>query len=115
MSERAPAIALGSAPSPRRVTRVESLMLGAGARLGRFVLQRYLRRNAFPAPRDGDALRARLTRARIFYGDPQFIAHPEAFFAAPPPARAEVRRLSKLDGGEVVDVRYTTDFAPVFP
>src|SRR5690349_24360933 len=115
MSEQAPAIDLSVAPPPRRVTRVESLMLGAGARLDRFVMQRYLRRNAFPAPGDGDALRARLTRARIFYGDPEFVAKPEAFFTAPPPARADVCHLSKLDGGEVLDVRYTTDFAPVFP
>jgi hypothetical protein len=115
MSEQAPAIDLSVAPPPRRVTRVESLMLGAGARLDRFVMQRYLRRTAFPAPGDGDALRARLTRARLFYGDPQFVAKPEAFFAAPPPARADVRHLSNLDGGEILDVRYTTDFAPVSP
>jgi hypothetical protein len=37
-------------PLPRAITRLEAAMLGAGARLDRFVLQRYLRRTAFPAP-----------------------------------------------------------------
>jgi len=115
MGDRTPAVADIPFAPPRAVTRLESIMLGAGARLDRFVLQRYLRRQAFPLPRDGDALRARLTRARIFYGDPGFIAHPERFFTIPGPIHADVQRLRALDGGELADVRYRTDFAPVFP
>ncbi len=102
-------------PLPRTLTRVESLMLGAGARLDRFVLERYLKRAAFSAPRDGDALRARLVRARMFYGDPRFVTDPASFFATPAPLRAEVRRRRALDDGELLDVRYTTEFTPVFP
>jgi len=115
MGDHAPAIDLSVAAPARRVTRVESLMLGAGARLDRFVMQRYLRRAAFPAPDDGEAMRARLTKARLFYGDPRFVAHPEEFFATPAPARASVRKRAVLEDGELLDVRYTTDFAPVFP
>src|SRR5262245_66614044 len=100
MGDQSPAVAdIPFATPPRAVTRLESIMLGAGARLDRFVLQRYLRRTAFPVPSDGDALRARLTRARIFYGDPGFIAHPERFFAVPGPVRADLPPLRALHGG----------------
>ncbi len=99
----------------RPVTRFESLLLGAGARLDRFVLEYFLKRGAFPAPRDGAALRDRLARARSFYADPRFAADPTAFFASPAPLRAHVRRRARLADGELLDLAYATDFAPVFP
>ena len=58
---------------PRSLTPLESLLLEAGARLDRFVLNRYLRRQAFPAPADPSGLRERLARALEFYRDPRFI------------------------------------------
>src|SRR5438132_4024870 len=99
----------------RPFTRLEGLMLGAGARLDRFVLERYLRRTAFAAPDDGAALRARLFRAREFYRDPGFVTEPGRFFATPEPLRASCHRRARLKDGELLDVTYTTDFVPVFP
>jgi hypothetical protein len=99
----------------RPVTRLEALLLGAGARLDRFVLERVLRRGAFAPPGDGAALRDRLDRARPFYADPRFLADPAAFFVSPAPLRAHVRRRARLADGEVLDLAYTTDFTPVFP
>jgi hypothetical protein len=102
-------------PPRRRLTRTESLLTGAGARLDRFVFERYLRRAAFPAPRDGDALRARLVRARAFYGDPALVDAPERFYAEPAPIAANARRRGFLPDGDLLDVRFTTGFAPVCP
>src|SRR5262249_35643485 len=99
----------------RAITRVEAMMLGAGARLDRFVLERYPRRAAFAAPDDGAALRARLIRAREFYGNPGFVTDPGSFFAIPAPLRANVHRRAHLNDGELLDVTYATDFTPVFP
>ncbi len=99
----------------RPVTRLEALLLGAGARLDRFVLERFLRRRAFAAPPDGAALRARLARGRVFYADPRFAADPAAFFVPPAPLRARVRQRRRLADGELLDLVYTTDFTPVFP
>src|SRR5690242_18896261 len=99
----------------RPVTRFEALLLGAGARLDRFVLDRFVRRSGFAVPADGAALRDRLGRARTFYGDARFADDPAAFFAPPSPLRAHVRRRTRLTDGELLDIAYTTDFAPVFP
>jgi pimeloyl-ACP methyl ester carboxylesterase len=100
---------------PRAVTRLEALLLGAGARLDRFVLDRYLRRRTFGAPADGAALRARLARAQTFYRDARFLHDPDAFFVPPAPLRAHHRRLGALPGGEVLDLEYASEFVPVFP
>jgi pimeloyl-ACP methyl ester carboxylesterase len=100
---------------PRALTRLETVLLGAGARLDRFVLDRYLRRQAFKAPPDGEALRDRLVRAQTFYADARFLTDPDAFFRPPSPLRAQRRRLGTLRGGEILDLEYTTDFVPVFP
>ena len=108
-------LALTPPPLPRTLTRLETLMLGAAGRLDGFVLQRYIRRAAFSAPRDAAALGARLARAREFYRDPRFLEDPGAFFLAPAPPRADVRRIRSLSDGDLLDVRYTTDFVPVFP
>jgi hypothetical protein len=97
------------------VTRLEALLLGTGARVDRFVLQHFLRRHPFAAPRDGDRLRARLADAREFYGDARFLRDPDAFFAPPSPLHARPRRLAGLPGGELLELRYRTDFVPVFP
>lgn len=101
--------------APRAVTRFESLLLGAGARLDRFVLDRYLRRHAFAAPADGHALRDRLTRAREFYADPDFVHDADTFYRPPAPLQTATRRIARVPGGDVVDLRYTTEFVPVFP
>jgi pimeloyl-ACP methyl ester carboxylesterase len=102
-------------PPPRAVTRLEALLLGAGARLDRFVLERYLRRQTFAPPADGGALRARLLRAQAFYADARFIGDPGAFFQMPAPLRAERRPLAALHDGELIELRYATYFVPVFP
>jgi len=99
----------------RATTRLEALMLGAGARLDRFVLERYLRRTAFAMPDDGAALRARLHRAREFYSNPQFVSDPGSYYATPTPPRASLRRRGRLKDGELLEVTYETDFAPVCP
>ena len=96
------------------VTRFESLLLGAGARLDRFVLDRYLRRQPLEVPA-GDNLRDRLARAREFYADPRFVDDPGAFFAAPAPLRVEERRLRRLVDGDLIRVRFESAFVPVFP
>jgi len=90
-------------------------MLGTGARLDRFVMQRFVSRAAFAVPSDGDALRARLRRAREFYADPRFVAEPQTFFAEPAPLAAKGRRLRVLPDGEVLEIAYRTEFVPVFP
>jgi pimeloyl-ACP methyl ester carboxylesterase len=95
--------------------RLDGLLLGAGARLDRFVLDRYLRRHAFALPRDAQALRARLERARAFYADPRLVEEPDRFFTPPAPLRVQVRRLRTLRGGAVVDLAYESAFVPVFP
>jgi pimeloyl-ACP methyl ester carboxylesterase len=102
-------------PLPRAITRFEAVLLGAGARLDRFVLELYLRRTAFATPQDGAALRERLARARAFYADPRFVAHPATFFAEPAPLRTHVGRRKVLPDGQVLSLVYTTDFVPVFP
>ncbi len=90
-------------------------MLGTGARLDRFVLERYLRRTAFAAPRDGTRLRDRLARARDFYGNPRFVDDPSSFFVTPPTPRGELRQLAALRDGEVLELSYSSGFVPVFP
>ena len=99
----------------RPVTRLEGLLLGAGARLDRFVLDLFVRRSPFAIPADGPALRARLGRGRAFYGDLRPPGDPATFFVPPAPLRAHLHRRSSLADGAVWDVAYTTDFAPVFP
>ena len=99
----------------RALTRVESLMLGAGARLDRFVMRQYLRRAAFPTPRHGDALRARLDRARAFYAEPRFVSDPNSFFVTPAPLDTHVRRRTPLRDGELLEIEYRSGFTPVFP
>jgi hypothetical protein len=95
------------------VTLLDSWLLGAGARLDRFVLERYLKRRPFAPPR-GDGLRERLARAREFYADARFVAEPGAFFAEPEPLRARERRLAGLYAGELLDLRYETAFRPAW-
>src|SRR5581483_1768699 len=95
------------------VTLLDSWPLFAGARLDRFVLDRYLKRRRFDPP-DLPNLRDRLASARAFYGDPRFITVPDAFFAPPAPLVARERRASRLSDGELVDLRFETAFEPVF-
>lgn len=99
----------------RSFTRLEGLLVGAGARLDRFVLDRFVRRSAFAVPRDGAMLRERLARARTFYADPSSASGPAGFFVPPAPLCARLRRRSTLPDGELLDLVYTSDFAPVFP
>jgi hypothetical protein len=110
-------LALDGAAStlPARLNRLDDLLVGAGARLDRFVLDVFLRRRPFSTRRDSVAMRARLERARAFYASPRFLAEPEAFFAPPDrlAARARIRR--DLPGGELLDVAFATTFVPVFP
>lgn len=94
---------------------LDTLMLGAGSRLDRFVLAHFLHRHMLPAPPDAGALRARLVRARTFYADPRFLAEPDAFFVPPAPLRASERRLGRLRDGELVQLTYETDFLPALP
>ena len=101
-------------PALPPVTRFESFLLGAGARLDRFVLERYLRRQPLAVPA-GEGLRERLARAREFYADPRFVDDPGTFFATPAPLRAEERRLRRLVDGELVRLRFESAFVPVFP
>jgi hypothetical protein len=117
MGDAAPAgldVALG-AGLPRITTRLEALMLGAGARLDRFVLQHFIRRAAFAPPEDGSTLPGRLLRASEFYRNPRFLEDPGSFFATPAPLRAQLRRRGRLADGEVLDISYSSDFVPVFP
>jgi pimeloyl-ACP methyl ester carboxylesterase len=100
---------------PRALTPLESLLLEAGARVDRFVLNRYLRRQAFRAPVDGAGLRDRLARALEFYRDPRFIDDPSTFYAPPAPLRVDARRRSHLRDGELLDLHYTSEFVPVLP
>ncbi len=100
---------------PPAVTRLEALLLGAGARVDRFVLDHFLGRTAFTRPADASGLRERLLRARDFYADPRFLANPDAFFVPPAPLRVRQRSLRRLADGDLVDLRYDSDFVPVFP
>ncbi len=112
-----PAMSVGADatfPALPPVTRFESLLLGAGARLDRFVLDRYLRRQSFTPPA-GTEFRERLARAREFYADRRFVDDPSAFFAAPAPLRASERRLRQLVDGDLVRLRFESAFVPVFP
>ena len=95
--------------------RLDVLMARAAGRLDRFVLERFIRRHILTSPRHGDELRQRLVRARDFYADPDFIAHPDRFFAPPCSLRTQLRRRHALRGGELLEVTYETDFVPVFP
>ena len=95
--------------------RFEVLMARAAGRLDRFVLERFIRHRVLTPPRDGVGLRRRLVRAREFYGDPDFISHPDRFFAPPTPLRAQLQRRHALRDGELLEVGYETDFVPVFP
>jgi pimeloyl-ACP methyl ester carboxylesterase len=107
--------ALDTALPARALTRLDALLLGAGARLDQFVLDRFIRRRAFPAARDEQALRLRLARALDFYRDPRFVDEPDSFFAPPALPRVSERPLRDLRGGTLVELRYETEFAPVFP
>jgi pimeloyl-ACP methyl ester carboxylesterase len=97
------------------LTRLDYLMLGAGARIDRFVLEFFLRRRTLSVPDDGGALRARLERAREFYSNPAFMAEPDAFYAPPAPLEPELLRRRLLPAGEVVDLSFASEFEPVFP
>jgi pimeloyl-ACP methyl ester carboxylesterase len=100
-------------PALPELTLVDSWLLIAGARLDRFVLERYLKRRPFTPPNRA-GLRERLAEARDFYADPRFIAEPGAFFAEPSPLRARERRLAALRDGELIDLRFETDFVPAY-
>ena len=87
----------------------EATLLGACARVDRFMLEHSIRRRpVLPAA----GLRERLARAGDFYGDPRLL---DTFFVPPQPLRAAPRRLVPLPGGELVQLDYETDFTPVFP
>jgi hypothetical protein len=91
----------------------ESLVLGACARVDRFVLDHFIRRRPCEAPA---GLRERLERARRFYADPRFVEDAGTFFETPTPLRAGApRRVLALPDGELQIVGYETDFRPVFP
>ncbi|HLY36440.1 MAG TPA: alpha/beta hydrolase family protein [Candidatus Binatia bacterium] len=91
----------------------ERLLLDACTRFDRLVLDHFIRRAPTPPP---PGLHARLERARAFYGDPRFIADPDAFFVPPRPIRtATPDRILGLPGGDVVRLDYETDFQPTFP
>ncbi len=87
-------------------------LLEACARVDRFVLDHFIRRGPTTAP---TGLRDRLRRASAFYAAPGFIADPDSFFAPPRAFASTARRITALPGGELLDVRYETDFVPVFP
>ena len=91
----------------------ERLLLDACLRVDRLVLDHSLRRAPTPPP---PGLRARLERARAFYGDPRFITDPDAFFVPPRGLRvAPPARILGLPGGDVVRLDYETDFQATFP
>jgi pimeloyl-ACP methyl ester carboxylesterase len=115
MIERSAADLVGTWKLPRPLSRLELLLLETGARVDRFVLDRVVRRHAFAAQGAAPALRERLARALEFYRDPRFVAEPERFFTRPTSLRTDSRRLADLRGGEILSLRYTTDFVPVFP
>lgn len=94
------------------MTRVDALLVGACARLDRFVLERFIRRRP-PAPLPG--LAARLRRAAAFYADDRFVAEPDAFFAPPAALDVRARFLLPLPGGDLRLLRYESAFTPVFP
>src|SRR5215470_17337268 len=79
--------------------RLEVLMARAAGRLDRFALERFIRGHILAPPRDGDALRQRLVRAREFYADPDFIPHPDRFVALPTSLRTQLRRRHALRDG----------------
>src|SRR5262249_47232882 len=96
-------------------SRLELLMARAAGRLDRFVLERFIRRHMLTSPRDGDELRQRLVRAREFYADHDFIAHPDRFFAPPTSLRTQLQHRHALRDGELLEVTYESDFVSVFP
>src|SRR5207249_3539793 len=77
--------------------------------------ERFIGRHTLTSPANGDALRQRLVRAREFYGNPEFIAHPDRFFVPPISLRSQLQRQHALRDGELLEVTYETDFVPVFP
>lgn len=93
----------------------ERLMTGAGGRLDRFVMEFFLRRSGFAGPVDGEDLRARLTHALEFYRGPHLHDGTDAFFAAPAPLQVAVKARRPVDGGDVLDLTYRSDFVPVYP
>jgi pimeloyl-ACP methyl ester carboxylesterase len=109
------ALDAAAAALPVRLSRLEDILAGAGARLDRFVLDVFLRRRSFSTALDSAPMRARLGRAGQFYADPRFLSEPDAFFVPPAPIRARTVRRRPLPAGEVLDVAFTTDFVPVFP
>ena len=91
----------------------ERLLLDACARFDRLVLEHFIKRAPTPPP---PGLRARLERARAFYGDPRFIADPDAFFVPPRALQtATPDRILGLPGGDVVRLEYEADFQATFP
>jgi len=94
---------------------LERLMSGAGGRLDRFVMEHFLRRSGFAGPVDGEDLRARLTRALEFYRAPHLLERSDAFFASPAALEVTITGRRALDGGELLDLSYRSDFVPVFP
>ena len=54
---------------PRAASRLEAMMLGAGARLDRFVLERFVKRAAFAVPRDGAEARGPQPCAELIVED----------------------------------------------
>ena len=93
-------------------TRLDGAVLGACARVDRFVLDHFIRRRP---TRPGADLRDRLARAREFYSQPEFLARPETFFATPSPLRVSNDWIAPLPGGDLRLLRYESDFEPVFP
>jgi hypothetical protein len=114
-AEDAPFHGLFSPFTPPAVSRLEALLLGAGARVDRFVFEHFIGKTAFRRTESPAALRARLDRAHAFYANPRFMRDAETFFAPPRPLRAVTRRIRALRGGELLDVCYAADFTPVFP
>jgi len=90
---------------------LESLLLGLCARFDRFVLEYFIRRRPTVPPA---GLRERLERAEAFYADPRFIERPATYFVRPRDARVERGRRVPLPGGELLELRYETDFVPTF-
>lgn len=114
-AEDGPFHGLFSPFTPPAVSRLEGLLLAAGAGVDRFVFDHFIGKTAFHRPESAPALRERLERARAFYATPTFMRDADAFFAPPRALRTTERRLRALRGGDLLDVRYEADFVPVFP
>ncbi len=93
----------------------ERLMTGAGGHLDRFVMEYFLRRSGFAGPVDGEDLRARLTHALDFYRAPHLLEETGTFFAPPAALQVAVKGRHPLDGGDLLDLSYRSDFVPVYP